>query len=119
MTLLGQGPNFLGHAPEQVVDAVAEACPGGVIYGGQHEVEVRASELVCRALGWADMVRFGVSGTESVQGALRLARGATGRTKVVRALAGRESLMSRLGTGEVNHSGGAGGPGAGAACRGR
>ncbi|MEU0466413.1 aspartate aminotransferase family protein [Amycolatopsis sp. NPDC006131] len=82
--LLGQGPNFLGHAPEQVVEAVAEACRRGVIYGGQHELEVRASELVCRALGWAEMVRFGVSGTESVQGALRLARGATGRTKVVR-----------------------------------
>jgi glutamate-1-semialdehyde 2,1-aminomutase len=82
--LLGQGPNFLGHAPQPVIDAVFEACRDGVIYGGQHELEVRASELVCRAAGWADMVRFGVSGTESVQGALRLARGATGRTKVIR-----------------------------------
>ncbi|GAB3585076.1 glutamate-1-semialdehyde 2,1-aminomutase [Amycolatopsis endophytica] len=82
--LLGQGPNFLGHAPDRVIDAVFEACRDGVIFGGQHELEVRASELVCRAVGWADMIRFGVSGTEAVQGALRLARGVTGRTKVVR-----------------------------------
>ncbi|OXM74160.1 MULTISPECIES: aspartate aminotransferase family protein [Amycolatopsis] len=82
--LLGQGPNFLGHAPDHVVDAVSDACRRGVIFGGQHELEVQASELVCRAVGWADMIRFGVSGTEVVQGALRLARAATGRTKVIR-----------------------------------
>ncbi|MFJ8811856.1 aspartate aminotransferase family protein [Amycolatopsis thermoflava] len=82
--LLGQGPNFLGHAPDHVIDAVFEACRHGVIFGGQHELEVRASELVCRAVGWADKIRFGVSGTEVVQGALRLARATTGRTKVIR-----------------------------------
>lgn len=82
--LLGQGPNFLGHAPEPVLAAVSDACSRGVIYGGEHPLEVEAAESVCEALGWADMVRFGVSGTESVQAALRLARAATGRTKVVR-----------------------------------
>lgn len=82
--LLGQGPNFLGHAPEEVLDAVDTASRRGIIYGGQHELEVEASEAVCAALGWADMVRFGVSGTESVQAALRLARACTGRTKVIR-----------------------------------
>jgi glutamate-1-semialdehyde 2,1-aminomutase len=82
--LLGQGPNFLGHAPEPVLSAVSDACSRGVIYGGEHPLEVEAAESVCEALGWADMVRFGVSGTESVQAALRLARAATGRTKVVR-----------------------------------
>lgn len=82
--LLGQGPNFLGHAPPELVDTVNEACKRGLIYGGQHKLEVEAAEVVCEALGWADMVRFGVSGTESVQAALRLARAATGRTKVVR-----------------------------------
>lgn len=82
--LLGQGPNFLGHAPDAVLTAVERACRRGLIYGGQHELEIEASELVCAALGWAEMVRFGVSGTESVQAALRLARGATGRRKVIR-----------------------------------
>ncbi|KAA9164936.1 aspartate aminotransferase family protein [Amycolatopsis acidicola] len=82
--LLGQGPNFLGHAPGQVVEAVSDACRNGVIFGGQHELEVRAAELVCEAVGWADMIRFSMTGTEAVQAAFRLARAATGRTKVIR-----------------------------------
>ncbi|HVV11182.1 aspartate aminotransferase family protein [Amycolatopsis sp.] len=82
--LLGQGPNFLGHAPRQVVDAVFRACRDGVIFGGQHELEVRAAELVCEAVGWADKIRFSMTGTEAVQAAFRLARAATGRTKIIR-----------------------------------
>lgn len=82
--LLGQGPNFLGHAPAPVVEAVESACRLGMTYGGQHPLEVEAAELVCDTLGWPDMVRFGVSGTESVQAALRLARAATGRRKIIR-----------------------------------
>ncbi|GHF73296.1 glutamate-1-semialdehyde 2,1-aminomutase [Amycolatopsis bartoniae] len=82
--LLGQGPNFLGHAPKHIIDAVFEACRDGVVFGGQHELEVRASELVCQAVGWADMIRFSMTGTEAVQAALRLARAATGRTKLIR-----------------------------------
>ncbi|WP_129670116.1 aspartate aminotransferase family protein [Phytoactinopolyspora endophytica] len=82
--LIGQGPNFLGHAPDYVLDAVDQASRRGLLYGGQHELEVQASELLCETLGWPEMVRFGVSGTESVQAALRVARAATGRTKVIR-----------------------------------
>jgi glutamate-1-semialdehyde 2,1-aminomutase len=82
--LLGQGPNILGHAPEAVLTAVEVACRQGMIYGGQHPLEVEAAEVVCAALGWPEMLRFGVSGTESVQAALRLARAVTGRTKVIR-----------------------------------
>ncbi|HEX7163133.1 MAG TPA: aspartate aminotransferase family protein [Trebonia sp.] len=82
--LLGQGPNFLGHAPPAVLTAVETACRNGLIYGGQHPLEVAAAEAFCDAVGWAEMVRFGVSGTESVHAALRLARAATGRDKVVR-----------------------------------
>lgn len=82
--LLGQGPNILGHAAEPVRRAVNEACRLGNVYGGQHPLEVEAAELVCRTLGWAEMVRFTASGSESVQAALRLARAATGRRKFVR-----------------------------------
>ncbi|GAA4984883.1 aspartate aminotransferase family protein [Actinopolymorpha pittospori] len=82
--LLGQGPNFLGHAPRAVNDAVAAAMRRGSVFGAQHALENDASELFLQAVGWADRVRFGVSGTESVQLALRLARAATGRRRFVR-----------------------------------
>ena len=82
--LLGQGPAFLGHGRKEVVDAVAGATRHGMVFGAQHPAEVEAAERVVAALAWPDQVRFGVSGTESVQAGLRLARAATGRRKVVR-----------------------------------
>jgi glutamate-1-semialdehyde 2,1-aminomutase len=82
--LLGQGPAFLGHAPEPVLEAVEKACRTGMVFGAQHHLEVAASELFCSLVGWADMVRFGSSGTEVVQAALRAARAATGRRRFVR-----------------------------------
>jgi glutamate-1-semialdehyde 2,1-aminomutase len=82
--LLGQGPAFLGHANKRVNESVAAACGRGMLFGAQHPLEVEAAELLCRVLGWPEMVRFGVSGTEVVQGALRLARAATNRSMVIR-----------------------------------
>ena len=82
--LLGQGPNFLGHAPPDILDAVDAATRKGMVYGAQHELEVEAAERLLAIIGWAEQVRFGVSGSESVQAALRLARAVTGRTRFVR-----------------------------------
>jgi glutamate-1-semialdehyde 2,1-aminomutase len=82
--LLGQGPAFLGHAPDSVQRAVADACARGTVYGGQNVLEVEASERLCEVLGWPEMVRFGMTGTEAVQAAIRLARAATGRRRIVR-----------------------------------
>ena len=82
--LLGQGPNFLGHAPEHVVGFVADACRSGMVFGGQHPLEVDAAQAVVDASGWADNVRFGLSGTEMVQAAIRLSRAHTGRRRVIR-----------------------------------
>ena len=82
--LLGQGPAFLGHAEPRVNDAVAAASQLGMLFGAQHPLEIEAAELFCEVVGWPEMVRFGVSGTEVVQGALRLARAVTGRNKIVR-----------------------------------
>jgi glutamate-1-semialdehyde 2,1-aminomutase len=82
--LLGQGPAFFGHAPEPILAAVSAASRRGMVFGAQHELEVEAAERLCDALGWADMVRFGSSGTEVVQAALRVARAATRRSKFVR-----------------------------------
>lgn len=82
--LLGQGPNFLGHAPDAVLDAVAEACRDGMIFGAQHELEIDAAAAVLDAVGWADQMRFAMTGTEAVQAAIRAARAHTGRELFVR-----------------------------------
>jgi glutamate-1-semialdehyde 2,1-aminomutase len=82
--LLGQGPHFLGHAHPRVNAAIADACRQGMLYGAQHALEVEAAERLCAAVGWPEMVRFGCSGTEMVQAALRLVRAATGRRRFVR-----------------------------------
>ncbi|WP_166354903.1 aspartate aminotransferase family protein [Phytoactinopolyspora limicola] len=82
--LLGQGPNFLGHAPARVNQAVADAARRGSVFGAQHVLENRAGELFLDTVAWAERVRFGLTGTEADQAALRLARAATGRTKFVR-----------------------------------
>lgn len=82
--LLGQGPAFLGHAPQPVLEAVEQACRTGLVYGAQHPLELEAAERLLAVLGWAEMVRFGSSGTEMVQAALRLARAGTGRRRFVR-----------------------------------
>lgn len=82
--LLGQGPNLLGHSPDFVVDAVAHSCRDGMIFGGQHLLELEAAELILATLKWPDMIRFAVTGTEAVQAVLRLARAHTGREKIIR-----------------------------------
>ncbi|MEV0714557.1 aminotransferase class III-fold pyridoxal phosphate-dependent enzyme [Asanoa sp. NPDC050611] len=82
--VLGQGPHFLGHACGPVNAAVAEACKRGMLFGGSHPLEVEAAELVLEAVGWAERLRLGLTGTECVQAALRLARAATGRRRFVR-----------------------------------
>jgi glutamate-1-semialdehyde 2,1-aminomutase len=81
--LLGQGPAFLGHAHPQVNAAVSAAIDRGMVFGAQHALEVEAIEKLLAAIGWADMARLGVSGTEAVHAALRLARAATGRRRVI------------------------------------
>ncbi len=82
--VLGQGPHFLGHACERVNSAVAAACAKGMLFGASHALEVEAAELVLSALGWAERVRLGLTGTECVQAALRLSRAMTGRKRFVR-----------------------------------
>jgi len=81
--LLGQGPAFLGHGEERVRSAVAEATRDGVVFGATHLREIEAAELIRECLGWPDRVRLGSSSTEMVQAALRVARAATGRRRVV------------------------------------
>jgi glutamate-1-semialdehyde 2,1-aminomutase len=81
---LGMGPVILGHAPPKVIRKVSECLADGQLYAGQHEAEQTLARLVCSAVPCAERVRFGCSGSEAVQAALRLARGCTGRDKIVK-----------------------------------
>lgn len=82
--VLGQGPAFLGHAHPRMLAGVTESIAAGMTFAAQTEIELEAAESLVKALVWADMVRIGMTSTESVQAALRLARAATGRRLFLR-----------------------------------
>ena len=78
------GPAILGHAPEGVVTAICKAVHRGASYGAPTELETRLAEAVVAAVESIEKVRFVSSGTEAAMSAIRLARGATGRDKIVK-----------------------------------
>lgn len=78
------GPMLLGHRNPIVEEAVLEACRGGLSFGAATEREVQMAELMCRLVPGLEMVRMVNSGTEAVMSALRLARGITGRAKIIK-----------------------------------
>ena len=77
------GPLILGHCCEAVEQAVSEAIRKGLSFGAPTAAEVDMAQLVCEMTG-IEMVRMVNSGTEAVMSALRLARGATGRSKIIK-----------------------------------
>lgn len=81
---LGMGPNILGHAPPAVIDAVAQSLKLGQLFAGQNALELELAEALCGAVKSAELVRFGLSGSEMVQAALRVARAYTGRSEVIK-----------------------------------
>jgi len=78
------GPMILGHAHPRVLDALREAMALGTSFGAPTEGEVRLAELIVDAVPTVEMVRLVNSGTEATMSALRLARAATGRDRVVK-----------------------------------
>ncbi|NJN19460.1 MAG: aspartate aminotransferase family protein [Oscillochloris sp.] len=82
--VLGQGPMILGHSHPAVLDAVERAMRRGQLFAGQHELEIEVAEALVRLVPCAELCRFGVSGSELVQAAMRLARAVTGRTLILR-----------------------------------
>jgi glutamate-1-semialdehyde 2,1-aminomutase len=78
------GPLILGHARDEVVAAVAEAAHRGMSFGANTTAEVEFAELICSLIPYADKVRLVSSGTEATMTALRMARGITGRSKIVK-----------------------------------
>ncbi len=78
------GPMILGHAHPQVIAAVADTIPRGLSFGAPTEVEILLADKVCALLPSIEMVRMVSSGTEATMSAIRLARGYTGRDKIVK-----------------------------------
>lgn len=78
------GPAILGHAHPEVVRAVQEAAVGGLSFGAPTEAEIELAELLIQRMPSMEQVRLVSSGTEATMSAIRLARGATGRAKIVK-----------------------------------
>jgi glutamate-1-semialdehyde 2,1-aminomutase len=81
---LSQGPLIHGHSRPEILSAVQSAIARGQIWNGLHEQEIELAEKLVQIIPCADAVRFGCTGSEAVQAALRLARAFTGRPKVVK-----------------------------------
>lgn len=98
------GPLILGHCEPHVEEAVRESISRGLSFGAPTAIEVEMAKLVCQMTG-VEMVRMVNSGTEAVMSALRLARGATGRSKIIK-FAGcyhghSDSMLVKAGSGAL------------------
>ena len=78
------GPMVRGHNNVEIRNAVIEAATRGLSFGAPTEMEVKMAQLVCELVPSMDMVRMVNSGTEATMSAIRLARGFTGRDKIVK-----------------------------------
>jgi glutamate-1-semialdehyde 2,1-aminomutase len=78
------GPMVLGHADPGVLRAVRAALRQGTSFGAPTEIETELAELICGAVASVDSVRMVSSGTEATMSALRLARAATGRPRILK-----------------------------------
>ena len=78
------GPCILGHAFPAVIEAVQKACEDGLTFGAPTRKEGILAELICSCVPDVEMVRLVSSGTEAVMSAVRVARGFTGREKIIK-----------------------------------
>jgi glutamate-1-semialdehyde 2,1-aminomutase len=78
------GASILGHADHDVLEAIARAAARGTTFGAPTEAEVQLAEVLVEAVEGLDLVRLVSSGTEATMTAVRVARGATGRDKIVK-----------------------------------
>jgi glutamate-1-semialdehyde 2,1-aminomutase len=101
------GPAILGHAPPVVIDAIREAAPHGVSFGIPHPGEIEMAALIRSWVPSIEKVRMVNSGTEATMSAIRLARGFTGRDKIVKfdgCYHGHaDSLLVKAGSGALTH----------------
>src|SRR5437016_12970704 len=101
------GPAILGHAPKVVIDAVREAAARGLSFGIPNPLEVEMAELICSWMPSIDKVRMVNSGTEATMSCIRLARGFTGRDKIIKfdgCYHGHvDALLVKSGSGALTH----------------
>ena len=101
--VMSWGALVLGHAHPAVVRAVARQLDAGSTFGAPTELETELAEAIVAAMPAVEMVRFVSSGTEAAMSALRLARAATGRNKIVKFIGGyhghADSLLVQAGSG--------------------
>lgn len=101
------GPAILGHAPRCVLQAVQQTATKGLSFGTPTPVEVDMAETICRLVPGIQKVRMTSSGTEATMSAIRLARGFTGRSRIIK-FAGcyhghSDSLLVAAGSGALTH----------------
>ncbi|PKN05652.1 MAG: aspartate aminotransferase family protein, partial [Deltaproteobacteria bacterium HGW-Deltaproteobacteria-9] len=101
--VMSWGPMMLGHSHPVVTEAIRQAAGRGASYGAPTELEVEMAEILIDAIPSLQMVRMVSSGTEAVMSAVRLARGYTGRNKIIK-FAGcyhghADSLLVKAGSG--------------------
>lgn len=82
--VLSWGPMLLGHAHPEVLDAVREKLAKGLSFGAPTAIETQLAQKLCELYPSIDLVRFVSSGTEATMSAIRLARGFTGRDKIIK-----------------------------------
>ncbi len=80
----GMGAMVLGHTPATVQQAVKDQVEKGILYAGQSEIEFEAARILCERIPSAQRIRFGSSGSEVAQAAMRLARAATGKHVILK-----------------------------------
>jgi glutamate-1-semialdehyde 2,1-aminomutase len=101
------GPAILGHAPAVVIDSVRSAAERGVSFGIPNPFEVEMAELICRWVPSIEKVRMVNSGTEATMSCIRLARGFTGRDKIIKfegCYHGHvDALLVNAGSGALTH----------------
>ena len=82
--VLSWGPLILGHAHDQIINGIKEVANYGTSFGAPTKLEIDMAEMVVEAVPSIEMVRFVNSGTEATMSAIRLARGYTGRKKIIK-----------------------------------
>ena len=104
--VMSYGPAIAGHCPPQIIDAIQQASGNGTSYGAPTLAEIEMAEEISFRVDGVDMVRLVSSGTEATMTAIRLARGVTGRDKIVK-FSGHyhghaDSLLAAGGSGVAN-----------------